>query len=90
MTDLVQKFRKILEDYHKPMTWENAPVIGKEKADFQKYAPQWLSEAADEIERLQIMESERNELLKFTERFDEHPENYDGPCSCLDCRMAAI
>ena len=53
MTDLVQKFRKILEDYHKPMTWENAPVIGKEKADFQKYAPQWLSEAADEIGRLQ-------------------------------------
>jgi hypothetical protein len=25
------------------------------------------------------------ELLEMTEKFDEHPDDYDGPCRCKTC-----
>lgn len=27
-----------------------------------------------------------DELLAITERLDEHPDNWDFPCHCADCR----
>lgn len=34
-------------------------------------------------------ERERDELLKMTEKLDEHPEGYDGPCFCKLCMSYA-
>ncbi len=28
-------------------------------------------------------------LIDLTEMLDEHPEGYDGPCWCMDCRESA-
>lgn len=30
--------------------------------------------------------TERRALLEMTEMLDEHPEGYDGPCSCKLCQ----
>jgi hypothetical protein len=29
---------------------------------------------------------DEEELLDITYTFDEHPEDYDGPCLCQECR----
>lgn len=34
------------------------------------------------------LRDERN-LLEITESLGEHPEGYDGPCMCADCRCYA-
>ena len=52
-------------------------------------AAPWLSEAADEIERLKIMEGERNDMLDATAKWDQHPEDWDAPCFCKECQVAA-
>ena len=45
-------------------------------------APRWFSNA--ELRR-QARRDER-QLLRDTEGMDEHPEGYDGPCACAECR----
>ena len=54
MTDLVQKYREAVRTYH---GWKDAAGADW---DSEKIA-QWLSEAADEIERLQRELADRNE-----------------------------
>ena len=39
------------------------------------------------VKREEVSEMERN-LLRFTQDLKEHPDNYDGPCACEECRSA--
>lgn len=32
---------------------------------------------------------DERELVGVTESLDEHPEGYEGPCMCADCRSYA-
>ena len=42
-------------------------------------------------EELQLFKKERNQLLGMTTKyFDEHPEDYDGPCLCKECCSLAL
>lgn len=34
---------------------------------------------------LELMQ-DNAEMLALTERFDAHPEDYDGPCNCQECQ----
>ena len=40
---------------------------------------------AQEIERLK---GEREGLIQLSQGLSEHPEDYDGPCECYECRLA--
>lgn len=37
----------------------------------------------EDVDRMQ------RDLMRFTAELDTHPENYDGPCACAECRMEA-
>lgn len=34
------------------------------------------------LDRLQALDG----FIELTEKLDEHPDNYDGPCMCALCR----
>ena len=40
----------------------------------------------EEVVRTRNLVNERHQLLALTETLDEHPEGYDGPCLCYECR----
>lgn len=39
--------------------------------------------------RLEDMQKEQAEFIRTTREWTEHPEEYDGPCECADCRFYA-
>lgn len=38
------------------------------------------------IKRVRDLAAERDQLLALTETWAEHPEGYDGPCLCQECK----
>ena len=76
MTDLVQKFREALAKYHRPIPVEDVDEWRKHIDFIQKFrgdAPQWLSEAADEIERLKAapLRLQADRLMLEVERLEK-------------------
>lgn len=77
--------RKMLLDYmDTKRPWANCKdvyVAMEEIANYASYA--FRSEHVPTKEEVAGL---NRDLLRFTEALDSHPENYDGPCACSECR----
>lgn len=42
------------------------------------------------LNRIQIIQREREQLLRLTKTWEEHPEGYEGPCACAECVACSL
>lgn len=80
--------RKMLMDFmDSKRPWASCKdvyVMMEEIADYAAFA--FHGDRRPTKEEVTAME---RDLMRFTQPLSEHPEDYDGPCGCAECRQSA-
>lgn len=81
----VQHARKMLMDYmDSKRPWSNCQDVYVMMEDIANYASfAFRNDHVPTKDEVSVLESD---ILKITSILQEHPDEYQGPCNCAECR----